>query len=152
MALWGGAIDVAALAKNENITPLYYLNNFNSYTEGLVTMFNVLVVNDWHAVAEVFLYANRCSSPYFVYPFFFCGICFGVFIMLNVITAFFVECKCFDLSRRSVCSSKASNCFVCFQKHSLRNWAMIRTMRVERAFDRKMHWMSLVFAQERTRT
>ena len=94
IALWGGAINVDALAQNANIAPLYYLNNFNSYTEGLVTMFNVLVVNDWHAIAQVFLYADRCSSPWFVYPFFICGICFGVFIMLNVITAFFVECKC----------------------------------------------------------
>jgi two pore calcium channel protein len=94
MAMWSGAIDVDAMATNENITPLYYLNNFNSYTEGLVTMFNVLVVNDWHAIAEVFLYADRCSSPYLVYPFFIAGIFCGVFIMLNVITAFFVECKC----------------------------------------------------------
>jgi hypothetical protein len=93
MALWGDAIDVDVMAENDNITHLYYLNNFNSYTEGLVTMFNVLVVNDWHAIAEVFLYADRCSSPFFVYPFFVCGICFGVFIMLNVITAFFVECE-----------------------------------------------------------
>jgi two pore calcium channel protein len=91
IGLWGGAIDVESLAQNKSITPLYYLNNFNSYAEGLVTMFNVLVVNDWHAVAEVFLYADRCSSPYFVYPFFICAICTGVFIMLNVITAFFVE-------------------------------------------------------------
>lgn len=93
IALWGGAIDTVKLATNENLTHLYYLNNFNSYVEGLVTIFNVLVVNDWHAIAQVFLYANRCSSPYIVYPFFVATICCAVFIMLNVITAFFVECK-----------------------------------------------------------
>ena len=93
ISLWGGAVDVEVMAQNENITSLYYLNNFNSYTEGLITMFNVLVVNDWHEIAKVFLYADRCSSPYLVYPFFIAGICFGVFIMVNVITAFFVECK-----------------------------------------------------------
>eukprot|EP00980_Cylindrotheca_fusiformis_P007439 scaffold1533_cov98-Cylindrotheca_fusiformis.AAC.3 len=73
--LWGGALDEAKLAKNAELTPLYYLNNFNSYAKGVVTMFNVFVVNDWHAIAEVFL------------------ICCGVFIMLNVLTAFFVEGK-----------------------------------------------------------
>mmetsp|Transcript_21064 Transcript_21064/g.51838 ORF Transcript_21064/g.51838 Transcript_21064/m.51838 type:complete len:1143 (-) Transcript_21064:54-3482(-) len=91
MILWGGAIDVEILAKNAQITPLYYLNNFNSYAKGLVTMFNVFIVNDWHAIAEVFLYADRCSSPLIVYPFFVFGLCIGVFIMLNVVTAFFVE-------------------------------------------------------------
>ena len=90
MAFWGGAIEVGVL---DQITPLYDLNNFNSYLEGMVTMFQVLVVNDWHAIAEVFMYANRCSSPIIVYPFFILGNLFGVSILLNVITAFFVECK-----------------------------------------------------------
>ena len=90
MAFWGGAIEVGVLKK---ITPLYDLNNFNSYLEGLVTMFQVLVVNDWHAIAEVFLYANRCSSPAIVYPFFILGNLVGVSILLNLVTAFFVECK-----------------------------------------------------------
>lgn len=54
-------------------------------------MFNVAVVNDWHAVAEVYLYADRNSSEVMVYSFFVSAICFMVFIMINVITAFFVE-------------------------------------------------------------
>lgn len=95
MILWGGAIDVEAMQKNTEITPLYYLNNFNTYAKGLVTMFNIFIVNDWHAIAEVFLYADRFSSPLIVYPFFIAGICIGVFIMLNVVTAFFVEGESF---------------------------------------------------------
>lgn len=90
IAFWGGAIEVGKL---QTITPLYDLNNFNSYLEGLVTMFQVLVVNDWHAIAEVFLYADRCSSPNIVYPFFILGNLIGVSILINVVTAFFVECK-----------------------------------------------------------
>jgi hypothetical protein len=89
MALWGGAVNVGA--HPGFIEDLYDLNNFNSYAEGAVTMFQVLVVNDWHAVAKVFLYADRCSSPYVVFPFFICGNLVGVSIMLNVLTAFFVE-------------------------------------------------------------
>jgi len=90
MAFWGGAIEVGVI---DQITPLYDLNNFNSYSEGMVTMFQVLVVNDWHAIAEVFLFASRCSDPRIVYPFFILGNLVGVSILLNVITAFFVECK-----------------------------------------------------------
>lgn len=91
MVIWGGAIDVETLLANEDLTPLYCLNNFNTYATGLVTMFNVAVVNDWHAIAEVYLYADWNSNPLIVYPFFVVAICFTVFIMLNVITAFFVE-------------------------------------------------------------
>mmetsp|Transcript_7243 Transcript_7243/g.17642 ORF Transcript_7243/g.17642 Transcript_7243/m.17642 type:complete len:381 (-) Transcript_7243:2072-3214(-) len=93
MAIWNGAIDVDGLMQNKILTPLYCLNNFNSYPEGLVTVFNLLIVNDWHSIAEVYLYAEWNASPYVVYPFFVSVICIGVFIMLNVITAFFVECK-----------------------------------------------------------
>lgn len=102
MALWGGAIDVAKLANNKHITPLYYLNNFNTYPQGLVTLFNILVVNDWHAIAEIFLYADRCNHKIIVYPFFITMILVGVFIMINVITAFFVECKSYSSCIASV--------------------------------------------------
>jgi len=54
-------------------------------------MFNVAVVNDWHAIAEVYSHADRNSSDWIIYTFFVSGICFMVFIMINVITAFFVE-------------------------------------------------------------
>ncbi len=92
MMIWGGAIDEELLMDNhEDLTPLYCLNNFNSYTTGLVTMFNVLVGNDWHQIAAVYLYAERNSRPMLVYTFFVTAICITVFIMLNVITAFFVE-------------------------------------------------------------
>jgi hypothetical protein len=89
MALWGGAIEVGSYGGL--ITDLYDLNNFNSYQEGMVTMFQVLVVNDWHAIAEVFQFASRCSSNYIVFPFFISANLFGVSVMLNVLTAFFVE-------------------------------------------------------------
>jgi hypothetical protein len=88
MALWGGAITIGSYG--DNIEPFYDLNNFNTYTEGLVTMFQVLVVNDWHAIAKVFLYATKFSSPYIVYPFFIGANLVCVSIMLNCLTAFFV--------------------------------------------------------------
>lgn len=88
MAIWGGAIQVGE--HEGEITPLYDLNNFNSYWEGLVTMFQILVINDWHAIAEVYLYSTSWSSPYIVYPFFVGANLIAVCIMLNCLTAFFV--------------------------------------------------------------
>ncbi|MGK3737331.1 MAG: hypothetical protein ACI8RD_001115 [Bacillariaceae sp.] len=93
MVIWGGAIDVETLMKNKELTPYYCLNNFNSYREGLITMFNIAVVNDWHAIAAVFLYADRNSSAIIVHSFFIIAICLMVYIMVNVLTAFFVECE-----------------------------------------------------------
>ena len=52
MIIWGGTIDVEELSMNENVEPLFYLNNMNSYFEGCITIFNVLVVNDWHQIAK----------------------------------------------------------------------------------------------------
>ena len=56
-------------------------------------MFQVLVINDWHAIAEVFEHATRCSNPQIVFPFFILGNLVGASILVNVITAFFVEGK-----------------------------------------------------------
>ena len=88
MMIWGGAVEVGAHA--DSIEPFYDLNNFNDYTSGIVTMFQVLVVNDWHAIAAVFLHADKCSSPAVVYPFFIGANIVSVSILLNVLTAFFV--------------------------------------------------------------
>jgi len=91
MTLWEGTVDVEEQASNEKIEYLYYLNNFNSYAEGCITVFNVLVVNDWHQISNVFLYASRCSSPFVVYLYFVTLVIVAVCILLNVIVAFFVE-------------------------------------------------------------
>lgn len=37
----------------------YYLLNFNSYGEGLVTLFNLMVVNDWNQIAKVFTAVSK---------------------------------------------------------------------------------------------
>ena len=88
MRIWGGAVTIGI--HNDTIIPLYDLNNFNDYSSGLLTMFNIFVVNDWQTIAGVYLTADRCSSPYIVYPFFIGANLIGVNILLNVLTAFFV--------------------------------------------------------------
>lgn len=84
MCLWGGSVQSDA-------SHMYDLNTFNSYQEGIVTMFQVLVVDDWPILAETFLFASRCNSPLIVYTFFVVAYFAGVSIMLNVLTSFFLE-------------------------------------------------------------
>ena len=90
MAIWGGSTVIGAYELNQ-IEPYYELNNFNSYQEGLVTMFQLLVVNDWSRIAQVFLAGPQNSNPLVVYPFFVIANLVGVSVMMNVLVAFFVE-------------------------------------------------------------
>ena len=87
MSLWGGSIEVGSI---EGISPFYDNNNFNTYHGGLLTMFQVLVVNDWNQVAKVFLSVNNGRV---VYPFFICGNIVGVSILLNIFFSFFIGGK-----------------------------------------------------------
>ncbi len=119
MALWRGQVDANELSNNVSLQPLYSLNNFNSYSEGLVTIFNVLVVNDWHEIAKVFLYADQHSHPAIVYPFFVTVVLIAVCVMLNVITAFFVESKCKEIPSRKTAGYMCSCDF--FYLYSIRN-------------------------------
>ena len=65
-------------------------------------MFQVLIVNDWHAIAEVYLHASKYASPYIVYPFFVGANLVSVSIMLNCLIAFFVGAFVTKLDEESV--------------------------------------------------
>jgi len=84
MHLWGGKIHVGTI---EEISPFYDYNNFNSYVGGLITMFQVLVVNDWNQIAKVFV---SLGHPWLVYTFFMSGNIVGVSILLNIFLSFFI--------------------------------------------------------------
>lgn len=88
MALWGGKIVVG----QTSMAPQYYdLNNFNSYGSGFFTICNILVVNDWIAIVNVF----ADVSPRWVIMFYFISAnMILVSVLLNVVLAFFVGGKC----------------------------------------------------------
>lgn len=88
IALWGGLVTVGG---TQDIAPLYDLNNFNACASGMLTIFNILIGNDWQAIVAVFL---TVSSPTVVYPFFMAAREF-LCILLNVLTAFLIEGKIF---------------------------------------------------------
>ena len=84
MGLWGGMVEVGTI---QNISPYYDYNNFNTYHGGLLTMFQVLVINDWNQVAKVFLSINNGR---FVFSFFICANILSVSILLNIFITFFI--------------------------------------------------------------
>ena len=106
--------------KNE-ITPLYDLNNFNDYVSGVIALFQILVVNDWHEIAKVFNDVDADSTGAYVrnaliYPFFISANLFCVCMLVNVLIAFFVGGKfvCFrrcvqNSTLFSICKHKGGN-------------------------------------------
>lgn len=89
MFIWGGKVVCGA---NPDLTPYYDLNNFNTYLSGVITLFQVLVVNDWHAIALVFILpAGHTVTNALVYPFFIFANLALTSVLLNVMIAFFVN-------------------------------------------------------------
>lgn len=66
------------------------LNNFNSYLSGAICIFQLLVINDWHAIALVFILPDYATNT-LVYPFFVLANLVLTSVLLNVMIAFFVN-------------------------------------------------------------
>lgn len=94
MSMWRHTIPQSAAESSTNVdydpasSSLYYLNNFDTYGEGLVTLFNVIVVNDWQQIANV--YCEVSPKPR-VYAFFGAANILLALLLANVLTAFFVD-------------------------------------------------------------
>jgi hypothetical protein len=85
--LWKGQVDERIAGRGGEF---YYLNNFNSYGEGMVCLFNVLVVNDWHQIALVFT-ERSVGREWVSYTFFIFINLFVVNVLLSNLTAYFVN-------------------------------------------------------------
>lgn len=88
MLLWGSRVIVGQAP--EGVPKNYDLNNFNSYGSGLVTVWNIMIVNDWPSIANVFI---GISPRWVVICYFICANLVLVSLLLNVLTAFFVGGK-----------------------------------------------------------
>ncbi len=78
----------------------YYLNSFNSYFEGLVTLFNLMVVNDWHQIALVYSDPSVSLHEWASYFYFIAVILLLSMVMVQIVTAFFIN-GFFSQQRRS---------------------------------------------------
>ena len=88
MLVWGGRLGPGAYpAAWDGSEPYYWLLNFNSYFESLVTLFAMLVVNNWNVIAEGYYEL----SGGWAYVFFVSFNCLAVTVAMNVMTAFFIN-------------------------------------------------------------
>ena len=85
---WNGLITVSAVAANEGTPTLYYLMNFNDFPNSLLTLFHIMVVNNWYVTCDMFctLAGNIAPRLYFVAFW-----VVTVLIMLNIVISFVLE-------------------------------------------------------------
>ena len=89
--LWfGGKVtsETESLLMDTSFPNNYYLNNFNDLGNGFVTLFSLMVVNNWQLISQVFvdITGSNYTRIYFVLFFYIC-----VVIGLNIVVAFAID-------------------------------------------------------------
>ena len=67
---------------------LYYEINFNSFTHALVVLMTLIVVNNWHVITQMYVYASgsEAAKIYFVIVYF-----TSVVLMMNILQSFILD-------------------------------------------------------------
>ena len=76
-----------ALAESMFGQEMYYPHCFNDLASGMVTLFILLVVNDWHVIVSGYVAVWGAHARIFFATFYLCG----VVIILNIVIAFVIE-------------------------------------------------------------
>jgi len=64
----------------------YYANNFNDIPSGMVTLFELIVVNNWFEIVDGF--SAAIGNPYLAATYFVLWYVFGVLIVMNIVVSF----------------------------------------------------------------
>ena len=75
----------------------YCGNNFNNIFSSFVTLFDLMVVNQWHVIAEGHVFVTSSAARLFFFLFHF--IC--VIVILNIFSAFVIEAFILEYSARA---------------------------------------------------
>ena len=62
--LWGGKVTTrSAQVDDPNVPNLYYLMNFNDFGASLVTLFHIMVVNNWWLTCNMYIDISKNNWP-----------------------------------------------------------------------------------------
>ena len=91
MALFGGDIrkTSAGIIHDSSIPDNYYLINYNDLISSMITLFILMVVNNWYVIVQMCV-DIKLGNVYYRY-YFIIFYYFGVIIGLNVIIAFAID-------------------------------------------------------------
>lgn len=89
MFVFGGKIStISAQTKDPSIPGLYYLINFNDFASSLITLFTIMVINNWYNTTNMLSDIAGNNWPR-LFTFSFILICSWIF--LSVLIAFVLE-------------------------------------------------------------
>ena len=89
MLLFGGAITtVSQQIGNDFTPPLWYLMNFNDFAASCITLFHILIVNNWYVTCDMYCYVFNSWLPRIFFVTFWI---LTVLIMLNIVIAFVLD-------------------------------------------------------------
>jgi two pore calcium channel protein len=91
MILFGGEVTLNnSLIENDSGVPSTYpYDNFNDMLTGMVTLFTLLIVNNWQVQVEMYVdikHGNTYYRIFFIVVYFFC-----VVMLLNIVVAFSID-------------------------------------------------------------
>lgn len=89
MALFSGRVHTYSLIDNPTIEPLFYLVNFNDFVGSYITLFTLMVVNNWWVTCNVYIVI--CNGKHWPVIYFIAFWVVTVCIMLNIVVAFVLE-------------------------------------------------------------
>jgi hypothetical protein len=89
VGLFGGKVmyNSTALAPTLYANSTYFANNFNDFPSALVTLFELLVVNNWHVIMEGLVAVSSPHCRWFVVSFYL----FAVVMVVNVVIAYVLD-------------------------------------------------------------
>lgn len=88
MLLWSGVITTISVKELSSLPTLYYLMNFNDFGSSLVTLFHIMVINNWFVTCDMYcsVVGNNWPRLYFV-----SFLTISVWIMLNLVISFVID-------------------------------------------------------------
>lgn len=91
MWMFGGKIrrDLASIIKDQAIPNNYYMDNFNDLASSFVTLFTLMVVNNWMVQVQMYVDTMQGNGWYKLY--FVAFYYFSVLIGLNIVVAFTLD-------------------------------------------------------------
>lgn len=102
MELFAGRIEesLAAVAASPYGQSQYWQNNFNSLPAALVTLFELVVVNNWSITEQGYVAATSAWAMVYFIGFF----CVGVIVLCSIVTAFLIDDFDVSFSSAGACS------------------------------------------------
>jgi len=88
MLLWSGVITTISVKELSSLPTLYYLMNFNDFGASLITLFHIMVINNWFVTCDMYCFVSGNNWPRLYFVSF---LTISVWIMLNLVISFVID-------------------------------------------------------------